>query len=161
MRCDLIGIKCWITCNSSPKIPLHSQNLLASYTCSKLFTSAKVGNVLTSHCSCLGAAWKAVLLQIVQTQSNFLRKCLRREGSHGPKPALCPQPGCREWHRTPWKLLSAAEKAIYHAEPREMLLHTGCVTAFIAGHSPSPAITNQTQTTLPWPKACGAFCQAK
>lgn len=105
---------------------------------------------------------KLCCLRILQAQSNFLRKCSRREGSHGTKQTLCPKPGCREWHRTPWKFLSAAKKAMYHAEAQgNDAAHGSCVTVFIAKHFPYSAITSQTQTTLPWPKACGAFCQPK
>lgn len=163
MRCDLTGIKCWTTFNSSPKTPLHSQNLFASYTCSNLFPAVKVENVMTS---CSSWPWELPgksCLQILQAQSNFLRKCLRRgEGSRGIKQALCPKPICREWHRILWKFLSGAEKAIYHGGAQgDDAAHGSCVTVFIARHFPYPAITSQTETTLPWPKAWPAFCQPK
>lgn len=77
VRCDLIGIKRWTTCNSSPKIPLHIRNLLASYTCSNLFTSVKVENVMTSCSSWPGAPWKAVLLSDFTSPKQLSKKVFK------------------------------------------------------------------------------------
>lgn len=161
MRCDLIGIKCWITPNSSPKIPLHSQNLLASYTCSNLFTTAKVGNVLTSHCSWPGSSLESSAASDCTDTKQLSKKVFEKGRISWNKTSPVSTARLQGMAQDPLEAPECCRKSNLPCRAQGNAAAHGMCHCIYSRAFSFPCYHKPDTNTLPWPKACGAFCQAK
>lgn len=110
----------------------------------------------------LGAPWKAVLPSDFTSTKQLSKKVFKKGRISWNKTSPLPEAKLQGMAQDPLEVPVWCRRSIYHADAqRNDAAHGSRVTVFIARHFPYPAITSQTETTLPWPKACRAFCQPK